>query len=678
MTDIYEFNRSNEAQSVLNETPYVNKNYQYINDINGGIYSNSGLSLVQFDMSSIYNSSALTDPNQFFLTVPVTMVSAYSSDNNGTTVAPLVSQGPYSVHSLKGGYHNLVHSADLTLASKTVHQYVPNINAYTSFKLLSQMSQDDLANLGPSLGYGTVLDNVNSIRYNSSASQTNSGGATAYPTISTIIGAVNTFTNNIPKGGASSLANNFINAQSGALNIITTAYCANIAATAAQTLVASNTSIIPGLYVFGNGIAAGSYVVSVSGTALTLSATATAVTGNTQLIFAQYNNNFTDSNVTGTQNLGSYNNAINSRLKKIVDATNNTQNLYGSSGIMSTTNLNADFKPYSVVSGNYIITYDVAVIRLGDILNAMTTLPLMKKFDGILRIYLNTGVVGSAVNLNGAMVSSASSNTFSNTCPLIQNCSSLIPSTAVGIVSGLFISRPVSTSVFGINLNNSGASHFMTSCRIYYPTVTLKPEKLLNYISENRNKNVVYTDILFNQWNTITAGSQFSQLVQSGVSNIKSVIIMPLLSQTVNGLPNPACMTGVSAFSQLLSPFDTCPNTTGPFSLTNLQIAVGGQNILSTTLNYGFENFLEQTSLYEKINSSDIGLSCGLISQNYWENGYRVYYVDCSRSNNADLLTPRNVTISFTNNTQVTLDIMVFIEYYKSLVVDVETGNITM
>ena len=94
------------------------------------------------------------------------------------------------------------------------------------------------------------------------------------------------------------------------------------------------------------------------------------------------------------------------------------------------------------------------------------------------------------------------------------------------------------------------------------------------------------------------------------------------------------------------------------------------------TLSYNYENFLEQTSLYEKINQGDLGLSCGLINENFWTNAYRTYYVDCSRANIADLMTSRNVNVTFQNNSNVTIDVMVFTEYFTEMTVDVETGLI--
>ena len=72
MTDNYEFNRSMHSQSENEYSPYTDKQYNsYINDINSGVYQNDGLSLVQFDLSSIYNSSKFTDTNDLFVVLPI-------------------------------------------------------------------------------------------------------------------------------------------------------------------------------------------------------------------------------------------------------------------------------------------------------------------------------------------------------------------------------------------------------------------------------------------------------------------------------------------------------------------------------------------------------------------------------------------------------------------------------
>jgi hypothetical protein len=365
-------------------------------------------------------------------------------------------------------------------------------------------------------------------------------------------------------------------------------------------------------------------------------------------------------------------------------------NLYGTAfntggTIMTATQLANEFKPtFQILATNYMVWYDVGIIRLKDVFDSMKNFPLMKRFDGILRLYLNTGVVGcgTVVGTPGSLVHSSTTSTFTNGCPLIV--SSLLtapPATTVGIVSGLFIARASQTTMFGVNLATSGASNPMPSCRVYYPMVVLKPEKAISYVSENRAKRICYTTILSNRFSAVTAGSAFSGLVQSGVSKIKGVMIVPFLSASTNGLLTVTnAITGISSFSPLLSPFDQAPNQNGPISLINLQVSIGGQNVLqNNNLSYTFENFLEQMSIYEKIGASDLGLSCGLISQYAWEQGSpRCYYIDCARGNISDSLTPRNVNLSFTSNCSQTIDILVYTEYWQELEVNVESGLIKM
>ena len=78
-------------------------------------------------------------------------------------------------------------------------------------------------------------------------------------------------------------------------------------------------------------------------------------------------------------------------------------------------------------------------------------------------------------------------NTFSNTCPFTINyldISGCVPANTANIVSGLFINKPPSTNLAGINLASSNASHNMPACHIYYSQITVEPQKAINYINE--------------------------------------------------------------------------------------------------------------------------------------------------------------------------------------------------
>jgi hypothetical protein len=684
-------------QGVDTETPFVSKQWNYINDINGGVYQNSsGLSLVQFDLSSIYNSTQLIDPSSMFMAIPITYVSAYSS---GSLVAPPA--GGYASTALKSGYFQLLHGCDLQVNGKTLEQFIPNLNSYVSFKLMSQMSQDDLKTLGPTLGMGEAVDNWESMIFNGSA---NSQATGTFPSAVAIKGNGNGLTNNLPYPISPSQ-----------YAPITTAIVSASATANPITLASANTAIKVGMLVQGNGLAPNTFVANISGTSLTLTAgiTATGVVANQALTFLYpTGGNQGDQAVSGVQWSGAYNNGLFSRIKRITDVSIATpvagsSNLYGGSSgsqtncISNSTKVANEFKPYyTILNTNYMVWYDVAIIRMQDVLDSMRAMPMMKKWDGIFRAYLNVGQVVSNISDSGALstsitspclVSSGSGNTFTNTCPLIHTAIVNTPRTATSIASGLFIGSPTDTAInasgLTINLKSAGASHFLTSCRMYYTQIQLKPEKLDYYISNNRSKKICWTSILNNNFNNIGAGNTFSTLVQSGVSNPRGVLILPFLStSTGSAITNYGATTtdgstlasSITTFAQQLSPFDTAPATTSCASLINLQVSVGGVNVLSNIISYGYEEFIQQVSIYEKINGGDFGLSCGLINQAFWEHGYRAYYVDLSRANIADLMTPRNINLSFTNNSLQALDVQVFVEYFREGVVDVETGIVSV
>ena len=69
-------------------------------------------------------------------------------------------------------------------------------------------------------------------------------------------------------------------------------------------------------------------------------------------------------------------------------------------------------------------------------------------------------------------------------------------------------------------------------------------------------------------------------------------------------------------------------------------------------------------------------MSTGLISQGYWEASKR-YFVNVERGNIAHKLQPRDVNVSFANNSNVPIDILIFTFYSDQLTIDVETGIVT-
>lgn len=379
-----------------------------------------------------------------------------------------------------------------------------------------------------------------------------------------------------------------------------------------------------------------------------------------------------------TQNYKCTNNAIQSKISRYADtsAGGAYNNVYGT--ILSVNQLKNEFRPtYEVLSTNYMVWYDYAVIKLSTVLESLGNIGLVKRFDSSLRFWINTGTLNvditnpHAVGLTYALTTA--NNTFSATCPFTVNwipdasTAGGIPTGVTDIVAGCYIRSPPTTSFSGINLGASGASHPMPACRIYYSQIQLDPVKSVTYLETSRNKNVVFRNVLSNQFSGIGANNTFNQLLNAGITHPTGLLIVPYIGSTTTD--------GFGDF-QWKSPFDTCPATSSPCSLTNLQVSVGGVNMLQSTLYYNYEHFIEQINLAEQLTSSDFGVSVGLFNQLYWET-FKSYYVNIERSAVADKLQPRNINISFVNNSMVPIDILVFIFYSDEFQIDCETGIIT-
>ena len=106
MSDVYEFDKANKPQSMSDYSPYVDKQYNsYINDINNGVYSNISLSLINYDLGQIFNSSKYTNPSDLFVVLPIMITAAYSGA--GAVLTPL--PGSSNLCSIKTNFVNLIH-----------------------------------------------------------------------------------------------------------------------------------------------------------------------------------------------------------------------------------------------------------------------------------------------------------------------------------------------------------------------------------------------------------------------------------------------------------------------------------------------------------------------------------------------------------------------------------------
>ena len=164
-SDNYELARSSAPQSIKDYSAFNDKQWNSKADLSGGVYQAQN-SLIEFDLSSIYRSDGYSDVSDYYCVIPTCMV-ACAIDGAGGTVA--VPTAGYALCSLKNNYQNLIHSVEMTLNGKTIHDHQSFVNIYSNFKMLSSMSPSDLKSNNTNFGMAPDLDNHKSMRFRTAA-----------------------------------------------------------------------------------------------------------------------------------------------------------------------------------------------------------------------------------------------------------------------------------------------------------------------------------------------------------------------------------------------------------------------------------------------------------------------------------------------------------------------------
>ncbi len=234
---------------------------------------------------------------------------------------------------------------------------------------------------------------------------------------------------------------------------------------------------------------------------------------------------------------------------------------------------------------------------------------------------------------------------------------------ASGATQTLTVSLAVGSRAL-VSSQSAFQSGLAPSIQLYVPAYTFNPVYETAYLS-SPVKKVVYTDIYQYQVNSVPAGSNFNQLITNGIANIKSVLVIPLLTSSANNGLDP-----------LLSPFDDVGSSTAPLALlTNFNVVVAGQNMIYNSQRYSYEAFLNQLQGCNAVNANlTDGLTSSLIDKLSFEMKNCYYYVDCSRMLPVEESVPKSVSIIGQNSSSKDLQFVVFIEYGVSVSVDVLSG----
>ena len=103
---------------------------------------------------------------------------------------------------------------------------------------------------------------------------------------------------------------------------------------------------------------------------------------------------------------------------------------------------------------------------------------------------------------------------------------------------------------------------------------------------------------------------------------------------------------------------------------------ISGVNLFIQQFQYGFEDFYEQVVSVNQLNGSlTTGLGSGLIGYKEWQYLYRYYVGNASRIIPSEEGMARSVQVQCQNLCSQSIDLMVFVEYEKSITVNMATGQ---
>jgi hypothetical protein len=696
----------------ISSSEFVDKQWLYVNDNNNGSYTGQ----IVLDTTALSNSGSYINWSEAFIAMPLVLQA------EGSATAITATNNLDYLMGLKSGFWQILHSMSVEFNNGSIIQQTPFLNVFCSFKNLTSWSQNDIQDWGSVCGF--YPDSSRSWLYNNNA------------TANSLLNFMNTSGQGFCNNRISPYVNiatygywtgSLVTATATAVTAITT-----LTGQLSVGMMISGPTVPTGTY-----ITAIVYVAGVPSTATLSTATTGATTnvmpmiGINQLLQVNLDTVSSDDSDNIRQNFNeglrqriawlnfSLSNLGSAVVPTLANSLSSNQPslLAGSSGTASTSTasssaLNQIFQSYvQKASTTRSIVFD-AVIRLKDIADFFQKCPLLK--GSTMRIYLNTNqvyftigacapVVAGAVSTTALSAGSSISQTNTGcialtstptilggggTNPIMvssmdlgQGASSLVP------ISNNLPAAPESVKI-GLSIVRTQflSSQFtatvsapVTSVRLYAPAYTMSPIAESRFLSLTPTKKIVYNDLFYYSFSGIASGSTFSFLVTNGLPNIRSILVVPLLPRASNGVASTyattTALSGVTT-SSLLSPFSTTGGTPDPISLTNFQIQISGKNLFINNLQYDYETFYEQLVSANQLNGSlTTSLSSGLIGKSEFQNLYRYYYGNASRSIPSEDGVSKAVQVSGVNNSPQTIDVSVYIEFQRQIVVDLRSGT---
>lgn len=325
---------------------------------------------------------------------------------------------------------------------------------------------------------------------------------------------------------------------------------------------------------------------------------------------------------------------------------------------------------------NRIWTWNLlALIRLRDLSDFFEKSPMLS--GALLNIVLNYNSADTVIRytIAGGAFSTLTVQSYNQ---ISGNCNPvMVSSGATGEPNSALITRAIAigngtydfTISSGINRNSLVSSNtLLNTARIYLPTYKLKDvpyEQLVNTVVQ---RPITFNDVRMYSF-TVGAGSTFSQLISSGVSNIQKLVVVPQYNKV-----------GIANFpvNTWQSPFCASPAITAPEGqIVNFQVLQGGKAIFMESSFYGYSQFLDEVYTDgSKVGNQDKGMEVGLIDKNGWERAYRYLVCDLARRNRSEDNVSLSLQINGKNSTNYEMTLFCFFVFKREFVVDMANGGI--
>ena len=600
----------------ISSSEFVDKQWLYVNDNNNGSYS----SQVVLDTTPLANSGQYINWSEAFILLPL-MLQVESSAIGNVAAANNFD----FLAALKSGYWNLLHSFTCEFNNGNIIQQVPFLNVFCSFKNITSWSQNDLTNWSAVTGF--LPDSAMSWCY-----------ASAAPAAVGL--AIQT--------GGTGLTNN---RDSPYVSI------ANVAIAGTPNIVRSYNQL-------------------------------------TQATLAS-------NDIRSFWNEGLFQRQLDISYDPTPSAAGVGAFSSNKGALMSAADCRQVFRSFVAKDRDNCRYYSIdAIIRLKDVADFFQKCPMLK--GSTMRIYLNTnqayftlGLVGSRYSAVTGLQTEYGAMSLTSAPVILGGGGTnpvIIPSVDLGQGSNLLVpmvaeptaanTASVSVGLSIVRTQFSQLTHQLscpiTSVRLYAPAYTMNPIAEQRLLSLTPTKKVVYNDIFQFSFPNQSVNSPFNILVTNGIPNVQSVLVVPMLPRASNGTPAAGGFVANSTTtSTLLSPFCSSPSSPDPLIISNFQVQVSGRNLFINQLQYDYETFTEQLVCSNQLNGSlTTSLASGLVGKREYQNLYRYYYGNCSRSLPSEEGVSKAIQILGTIQSSIatSVDLLCYIEFSREITIDLRTG----